>query len=194
MDTEEINNKVFNYQSLNIFLENKKIILKSFKKHIKKILDDIDEGEYNIKMLNDLTDLISKYYKKYESDSDDDKSSNSDEKEDIITLDKLSDSEEQDNNPKINNLNNNQELPTISKNNTEKITNDVDFINDDSEEKINNLEKKENINSPKVPIKTEILFESFMNDTQENKKPMVVKPEYDTIKNVNTFIKNSFVY
>jgi hypothetical protein len=170
-----------NYQSLKKYLNDKKIVLLSFRNYLKKIIDGIDSGNYNLKMLIELTEIINDYYKKHESDVDTDEESSSKSSEkarknsETSSLDKLSDSEE---------------FTTIEEMMKGK---NVSFV-EDKEEKKEDTEKKVHNSSPKVVVQTDPLMDAFINSNHEMKRPRIINTSYDTLNNINTFIKKSLVY
>lgn len=146
--------------------------LTKIKNYLNKIINDIDKGDCNIRLLNELSDILSKYYKNYDSDSDTDEKSSSKSSE-KVELDSKSSS--------LSNLSDNEEyFSEIIKNNNNK--------KEDTEK---NVQK---ISSDKETVQMDPLLETFINGTQEGKKPRIVNPSYDTLKNINTFIKKSLVY
>lgn len=169
-----------NYQSLKHYLNEKKVTLLSFRNYLKKIVEGIDKGEFNIKMLNELTDVINKYYKKYDSDADSEDSSSekaeASSKTSSISLEKLDDSED---------------LPSVDK----LLAKKVSFVEEEDEKK-EDTEKKININKEEgtVRIQSDSLLNAFMNSNNNLKPPMLINPSYDILNNINTFIKNSLVY
>jgi len=154
-----------NYQSLKKYLNDKKIVLLSFRNYLKKIIDGIDSGNYNLKMLSELTETINDYYKKHESDVDTDEESLSSEKAErsskTSSQDKLSDSEE---------------FPTL------------EHIMKEKEEKKENSEKKVSNISSKVVVQTDPLMDAFLNSNNKMKRPRIINTSYYNFKNINNFI------
>jgi len=170
-----------NYQSFKKYLNDKKIVLISFRNYLKKIIEGIDSGDYNLKMLKELTEIINDYYKKHDSnvDTDEESLSKSSEKAErsskTSSPDKLSDSEE---------------FPTLE--NIMKEKNNL-FV-EDKEEKKEDTEKKVHIISPKVVVQTDPLMDAFINSNHKLKRPRIINTSYDTLNNINTFINKSLVY
>jgi hypothetical protein len=162
-------NTPLNYQTLHKYLNNKKIILISFKNYLKKIIEGMDKGEYNIKMINELTEIINEYYKKYQSDDDSDEEISSKSSEKAEANSKTSSDIEM--------------LPSIE-----------EIIKKNNEEKKEDTEKKVCISPLKTVVQTDPLMEAFIHVNQEGKKPRIINTSYDTKTNINTFIKNSLVY
>jgi hypothetical protein len=56
------------YNNLHDNLHTKKQILESFRDYLQVVIKSIDDGEYNVKMINELCEMIDGYYKNNEDD------------------------------------------------------------------------------------------------------------------------------
>ena len=160
-------------------LSTQKKIIESFISYLSTITKAMNEGEYNIKMINDICTIIQDYYSKNtESTEEDEEDEEEESKEETSSeLGNINDGE----------LANMQdgELANMQDGELANMQESEDDSSTPSPPKLQLVEEKKNINSN--------LYEEFINPN-ENLRSMLSNPSYNVENNLKNFIDNSNKY
>lgn len=172
-------------------IKNIQEILESFKEYLSIILNTVNKGNYNKKMVDNLCIMINKYYKNLNSDllSENNESSNEESDEDS---DKSSDKESDEESDKSSDEESDKSSNEESDKESDKSSNDSSDKSTDKEEQYKPIKLK-NISSEQQDMKEDIYFQTFINNSVDINK-RVFPINHDISKKIKIYTQKVYLY